>query len=280
MNIIYKPKGRDREFASLAAFALIILLNGTIFPGTSLSGQIYKWVDENGVVHFTDSTNVSTLKKCDVEVVRVPDYEKTPPLTEQHIQEKAAKKVKEKGEGQSLKQHQATKSKDREQGEEPQKQALTSRRKKEIKNKQPIKQQPGSTSGMQYKHTVKKSRKPVQLLNTQQRPSNPSLSEYERKRKKIKKYNDRVREHNTRLQKEYEKQKRAHEKEVKEYRKRQKEIEEYNAQVEHNAQLQKGRRNKGPFPMTREQSRGSMQKPYLGDDDPHRPYYRRHPAAR
>ncbi|MCK4487152.1 MAG: DUF4124 domain-containing protein [Desulfobacterales bacterium] len=278
MNITYEPKGRAKEFASLAAFALIILLNGSIFPGTSVSGQIYKWVDENGVAHFTDCPNVSTLKNCDVEVVRVPDYEKTPPLTEQHIQEKAAKEVKEKGEEQSLKQQQAVKSKHREQGEEPQKQVTAAqmkiRKKKEIKNKQPNKQQSGSKSVIQYKHTAKKSRKPVQLLNTQQRLPSRSLNEYEKKRKEIKKYNDRGGQYNTRLQKEYEKQKRA-------YEKKQKEIEQYNAQVrEHNTQLQKGRGNKGPFPTRHKQYQGSMRKPYLGDDDPHRPYYRRHPAAR
>ena len=53
--------------------------------GTSFSGEIYKWIDENGIMHFTDSLNdKSIIEKHNVEMITVKDYQEIPaPASEQ-----------------------------------------------------------------------------------------------------------------------------------------------------------------------------------------------------
>jgi len=66
---------------------------------TSFSAQLYKWVDENGVVHFTDHiSDKSIIKNYDVEVRRSPEYvEPTLPADkkEDQIERKAKETDKE-----------------------------------------------------------------------------------------------------------------------------------------------------------------------------------------
>ena len=88
----------------LVLYALIILIHSCVLVGTSFSGQMYKWVDENGVVHFTDSPSVSTLSNSNSEAIAVPDYEKAPQPTRVSKEEKDSE-----GEW-SLRQKQGTKS--------------------------------------------------------------------------------------------------------------------------------------------------------------------------
>lgn len=82
--------------------------------------------------------------------------------------------------------------------------------------------------------------------------------------------------------KEYESAKRDYEKRLKEYKKNKREVEEYNTWVsEQNAQKYKGSMP-SIFNRGRQKKSGgySMRKPYLGDEDPLRPFLQRHPAAR
>ena len=76
----------------------------------------------------------------------------------------------------------------------------------------------------------------------------------------------------------HEEQKWEYERRQKEYEKKRKEVEEYNAWVREqnarNAQL----REEYEKQLSRKTYRS--RKPYLGDDDPNKPYYRRHPAER
>ena len=81
---------------------------------------------------------------------------------------------------------------------------------------------------------------------------------------------------------EYESAKRDYEKSLKEYKKNKREVEEYNTWVSE----QNARKYKGSIPSIfnrgrqKKSGRYSMRKPYLGDEDPLRPFYQRHPAAR
>ena len=77
-----------------------------------------------------------------------------------------------------------------------------------------------------------------------------------------------------RMQEEYEAAKRDYEKKCREVEAYNAEVAAHNAEVEaHNAQLQKERE---------QQSRSGIEfrKPYLGESDPNRPFYERHPAER
>jgi hypothetical protein len=112
---------------------------------------------------------------------------------------------------------------------------------------------------------------------------NQRVKGYERNTKDIKRPNNEVRRYNENLKKDYDRKQKEYRSKVKEYEKKRREVEAYNAQVEeHNAQLRKDSQV-SPFPTHRpQQSRGgySNRKPYLGKDDPNRPYLERHPASR
>lgn len=68
-----------------------------------------------------------------------------------------------------------------------------------------------------------------------------------------------------------------------EYEKKQKEVEQYNAQVEeyNNAQQNKDVKSQSFFGKPKQDRvKYEGRHPYLGKDDPNKPYYQRHPAAR
>jgi hypothetical protein len=83
----------------LASYMLFLIL--CAHQGTSFSGVIYKWVDENGVAHFTDSLNdKSVIEKHDVEIITIKDNaESIVPISKQT----EPKPKKEKGSEQPIK---------------------------------------------------------------------------------------------------------------------------------------------------------------------------------
>ncbi|MCK4787678.1 MAG: hypothetical protein KAV87_28245, partial [Desulfobacteraceae bacterium] len=107
-------------------------------------------------------------------------------------------------------------------------------------------------------------------------------NEPDKRRQRIQQYNTRAIKDYARMLKEYKSAKRDYEKRLKEYKKNKREVEKYNTWVsEQNAQKYEGR-IPSTFNRGRQKESGgySMRKPYLGDEDPLRPFYQRHPAAR
>ncbi|MFH1935438.1 MAG: DUF4124 domain-containing protein [Pseudomonadota bacterium] len=239
--------------------ALIITLFGFFtHAGTSFSGQLYKWIDENGVVHFTDHiSDKSVIRNYDVEVRRSPDYvEPTLPADKEEDQiERKAKEIDKEAEEQE-KNYEAHKA---------QELPYSGKSTGLIRRQEP--QPEGTNKTSSYS---KPSSKGIRIIPKSTRSKNKP----DKMQRKIQKYNAQARKHNTQTLNEYESAKRDYEKRLKEYEKKKREVEEYNAWVdEQNAQKYKGSRP--------EDSGGySMRKPYLGDEDPHRPFYQRHPAAR
>ena len=91
------------------------------------------------------------------------------------------------------------------------------------------------------------------------------LKEHKAKSREIEKRNTQIRRANERKLKEYNRK-------VEEVRKQNAEVREHNRAVtEQNARIRKKNSN---------QNRSSSRKPYLGDNDPNRPYHERHPAER
>ena len=233
---------------------------------TSFSGQLYKWVDENGVVHFTDYiSDKSVIKNYDVEVRRNPEYvEPTlPPDKEEYKIERKAKEIDKEAEEQE-KNYEAHMV-----------QELPSSGKSTglIRRQEPQPEATKKTSSYS-----KSSSKGIRISPKSTR----SKSKPDKRRQGIQQYNTRAIKHNARMLKEYESAKRDYEKRLKEYEKNKREVEEYNTWVsEQNAQKYKGN-IPSIFNRGRQKESGgySMRKPYLGDEDPNRPFYQRHPAAR
>jgi len=247
--------------------ALIITLFGfSTHAGTSFSAQLYKWVDENGVVHFTDHiSDKSVIKNFDVEVRRSPEYvQPTLPADKEEYQiEREVKEIDKEAE-EHEKNYEAHKV-----------QELPSSGKSTglIRRQEP---QPEAT-----KKTTSYSMPSSKGIRISPK-STRSKNKPDKRRQGIQQYNTRAIKHNARMLKEYESAKRDYEKRLKEYEKNKREVEEYNAWVDgQNAQKHKGSIpnifNRG---RQKESGGDSMRKPYLGDEDPHRPYLQRHPAAR
>ena len=53
----------------LLVISLVVLINRFLALGKSSSGEIYNWVDENGVIHITDSPTNREMEKYDVETI-------------------------------------------------------------------------------------------------------------------------------------------------------------------------------------------------------------------
>lgn len=247
--------------------ALIITLFGFFtHAGKSFSGQLYKWVDDNGVVHFTDHIiDKSVIKNYDVEVRRNPEYvEPTLPADKEIDQvERDAKEIDKEAEEQETN-HETHKA-----------QELPSSGKSTglIRRQEPQLEATKKTSSYS-----KPSSKGIRISPKSTRSKNKP----DKRRQEIQQYNTRAIKHNTRMLKEYESAKRDYEKRLKEYKKNKREVEEYNTWVsEQNAQKYKGSMP-SIFNRGRQKKSGgySMRKPYLGDEDPLRPFLQRHPAAR
>ena len=234
--------------------ALIITLFGFFtLVGTSFSGQLYKWVDENGVVHFTDHmSDKSVIKNYDVEVRRNPEYvEPTLPADKEIDQAvKEAKEIDKEAEEQE-KNYEAHKAQ-----ELPSSGEST----RLIRRQEPQPEATNKTSSYS-----KQSSKGIRIIPKSTRSKNKP----DKMQRKIQKYNTRAIKHNARMLKEYESAKRDYEKRLKEYEKNKREVEEYNAWVsERNTQKHKGSIpnifNRG---RQKESGGGSMRKPYL-DPEP------------
>lgn len=61
------------------ALFLLILLSACIFSPCQLQAGVYKWVDENGRVHFSDRPTASESTE-----VRIKQQERTAPSADQH----------------------------------------------------------------------------------------------------------------------------------------------------------------------------------------------------
>ena len=247
--------------------ALIITLFGFFtHAGTSLSGQLYKWVDENGVVHFTDYiSDKSVIKNYDVEVRRNPEYvEPTlPPDKEEYKIERKATEIDKEAEEQE-KNYEAHMV-----------QELPSSGKSTglIRRQEPQPEATKKTSSYS-----KSSSKGIRISPKSTRSKNKPG----KRRQGIQQYNTRAIKHNGRMLKEYESATRDYEKRLKEYAKNKREVEEYNTWVsEQNAQKYKGS-TPSIFNQGRQKESGgdSMRKPYLDYEDQHWPYLHRHPATR
>ena len=71
----------------LCVFILIVVFSTTVFVGMSFSKQIYRWVDENGVVHFSNCPDSLPISNdCKVGTMWGSDYV-LPPLTKEHIRD-------------------------------------------------------------------------------------------------------------------------------------------------------------------------------------------------
>ena len=55
----------------IRTFAAVLLFVFLVFPTGPAHADFYKWVDENGVVHFSDTLPKS---KQEVETINTPDY--------------------------------------------------------------------------------------------------------------------------------------------------------------------------------------------------------------
>ena len=66
-------------------FRLFLIFLALIFVVATASGEIYRWVDEKGVVHFSDSPTQSGSEDSRKEEVASPDpnaKDHSPPATE------------------------------------------------------------------------------------------------------------------------------------------------------------------------------------------------------
>ena len=65
---------------TLTAILLTLVL---FFPASQVSADMYKWVDENGVTHFSDTPPISGQK---VKTIKTPDYQETSPKPAQQAE--------------------------------------------------------------------------------------------------------------------------------------------------------------------------------------------------
>ena len=69
----------------LCVFTLTVAFSTTVFIGMSFSEQIYRWVDENGIVHFSNHpVSLPMSNDCKVEIMHGSDHV-VPPITKEHI---------------------------------------------------------------------------------------------------------------------------------------------------------------------------------------------------
>jgi len=236
-------------------FFIICIFIPSLSSTLSFPGEIYRWVDEKGIVHFSDSPiDKSKLESYGTETIHAFDYVEDVTQANEEIEEKAYKK------------------------EQPQKTQST-KIKESIK---PNKKYDINTKGNNT--YVKKRKSRSKSLNKLSRSYNATTNRtfsrrtykgYDKKQRQIDDNNIKIRKRNEQIQRENEARRQ-------EYEKERKKVERHNAQVkEYNAQLNNDVESQGPF-MKREPKRVKYRgrKPYLGKDDPNRPFYQRHPLAR
>ena len=149
----------------------------------------------------------------------------------------------------------------------------------------------GSNGKRAYKSSGKGSPRTKKEYEKQQRDidrHNRSVQqENERQRKAYQKNQREVEEHNARLREQNASNQQEYEKAKKGYENKRREVDAHNAKVKkhnervraHNARVrEKNARIRSERKSSR--SRIEFRKPYLGNDDPNRPYYQRHPASR
>ncbi len=60
----------------LKALTAILIMIVLFFPDHQATADMYKWVDQNGIVHFSDTPPVSGQK---IKTIKTPDYPETGP---------------------------------------------------------------------------------------------------------------------------------------------------------------------------------------------------------
>jgi len=212
----------------------------------SFPGEIYRWVDEKGIVHFSDSPiDKSKFGSYGTEIMQAFDYVEDTTQASEVIEKKAYKK------------------------EQPQKTQST----KIEESIKPKKKYDINTKGNNT--YVKKRKSQNRSLNKLSRSYNATTNRTDKKQLHIDDYNANIRKRNEQIQREYEARRQAYEIE-------RKKVEKHNAQVkEYNSQLNNDVESQGYFMKTEpKRVKYKGRKPYLGKDDPNKPFYQRHPLSR
>jgi len=274
----------EYEAAILRAVYVFILLSAISFarPDASYSGTIYKWVDENGVTHFSDTiTERAILEKEEVEVRIVPEDPGDSDLSEslepsQPSDEATTDDIKN---GNST-----SEPNDTEAGKGPpgapkisSESAGSVDKQQSSENKKAVKKpsfRNGALkiiefrAGPRFRKRGARVKWVVRGVGAEASRLKKS-SATRRHRAKIESPKSRSPATDTRQRVQ---EKRA-EMERRSLRKNSKIRETGSSIVQTN-------RSRGGIGFQRETTGYSQRKPYLGSDDPHRPAYRRHPAAR
>lgn len=246
------------------------------YATTALCGQIYKWVDKDGVTHFTDSlTDSSVIENYDVEYRYVKDNDEVAPPDEKEEDETNRNQESIDQQRESLPNQEIPPSpKATNSAEVKQSTRINSGHVQEertvIINSGRIIRRTSRARSVVFRKAVPNL---VKSKRTYPKVRNPNILEMQRQNA-LKKQRD-----VQRLQKEHRAKVEAYNKKLKEYKaayeREKRKVDRYNAMVdEYNAGISESKKKAQP--------RGgySMRKPYLGDQDPNRSYHERHPAQR
>jgi len=242
----------------LCAFILFYLVIGC--PPTSVYADLYMWIDENGIKHFSNTAlndkgksirQEEEIKFDEAKYQEILEQQKA--HEEQQAAEKAMREEKEfkEREIQAVKKLEKT-TKEEKDVREKEKQAVKKLEAKINKTEEGGYQNSSSFVVVQTPIGSNSSARIENNPHTQKSGENNSKSTLENQKRK------------------------EYEEEVKRVEKYNKEVAEYNSQ-----------QNKGitPFNVKKDQNHVktggiNFRKPYLGKDDPNRSYFERHPLAR
>ena len=273
----------------LCAFILFYLVIGC--HPTSVYADLFMWIDENGIKHFSNTaTNDEGKNIRQEEEIKFDEAKYQESLEQQKALEEQQDAEKDMREEKEFKEReiQAVNKLEKAIREEKdiREKEIRAINKLEEKIKQTKEARYHNSSSFEVVHTPRDGKSSARFENnphTQKSGENNSNTalenrkrkEYEEEVQRVNKYNKEVAENNSKTTLENQKRK-EYEEEVQRVNKYNKEVDEYNSQ-----------QNKGvsPFNVKKDQNQDktggiNFRKPYLGKQDPNRSYFERHPLGR